>query len=124
LHGDEPPSLCDKLGRQAIKAVRVKDENSLAGLERFSVAAFLLDSYCRDKRGGTGQTFRWEIAAKAKEFGKPVILSGGLSPANVAVAVNTAGPYAVDVSSGVEAEPGKKDHRLLKAFITAARGRG
>jgi phosphoribosylanthranilate isomerase len=122
LHGNEPPSLCNEWGRRAIKAVRVRDEASLAGLSNYHVAAYLLDSYVRGKSGGTGETFSWDIAVKAKSLGKPIILSGGLTKDNVVDAIKAVGPYAIDVSSGVESAPGKKDHSLVTEFIRRAKG--
>ncbi len=124
FHGEEPPELCNDFGSRAIKAVRVRDELSLAGLEDYRVAAFLLDSYASDKAGGTGKTFSWDIAVKAKTLGKPIILSGGLNKDNVTDAITTVRPYAVDVSSGVESSPGRKDHKLLTEFIHLAKSTG
>ena len=93
-----------------------------ACLKVFSPHAILLDTYHKDKLGGSGETFNWELAMEAKErFGLPLILAGGLTPENVGEAVRTVRPYAVDVSSGVEAEPGRKDHAKVKAFIQAVR---
>ena len=71
--------------------------------------------------GGTGHTFDWELAVLAKSVGKPLVLSGGLTPDNVAEAVRTVRPYAVDVASGVESSPGKKDHKKMKEFIDNVR---
>ena len=122
LHGSESPDYCQALGQQrAIKAFRVKGESILEQLSAYKVAAILLDSYNPDMFGGTGRAFNWEIAARAARS-NCVILSGGLTPQNVAEAINKVNPYAVDVSSGVEASPGKKDHAKLKAFIQAAKG--
>lgn len=124
LHGDQGETLARELAAHArvIRVLRVKDHKSLARLTTFDSAhAFLLDTYVGDKYGGTGLTFNWELAAKAKEFGKPVILSGGLSPDNVEEAIRTARPYAVDVSSGVESEPGRKDYSKMKEFIDNVR---
>ncbi len=111
---------------QHIRAFRVKDEESLDDIESYrfheGMRAYLLDAYNQDKLGGSGETFNWELAVEAKRrFGKPIILAGGLTPENVGEAIATVQPYAVDVSSGVEAEPGRKDHARLKAFIDAVR---
>lgn len=122
LHGDEGPEECAELGPLAIKAVRVKNALSLRGLARYRVGAFLLDSHVPGARGGTGEAFAWELAAGAAPGGRPVILSGGLTPENVARAIETASPYAVDVSSGVEREPGRKDRPLVEEFIRRAKG--
>lgn len=121
LHGDEPPETCGGFAERAIKAVRVKDEQSLRDLDRYSVRAFLLDSHIEGKRGGTGVSFPWELARMASAPGRTIILSGGLNCDNVAEAVRIAMPYAVDVSSGVESEPGRKDHARMEEFIRIAK---
>lgn len=120
LHGDEAPETVAALGPDVIKAIRVKDASSLLGLERYRVRAFLLDAHSDSAYGGTGRTFDWELANWVEDV--PVILAGGLTPDNVAEAVRAVHPYAVDVSSGVEAEPGIKDPVKLKAFIDHAKG--
>ncbi|HEX5324952.1 MAG TPA: phosphoribosylanthranilate isomerase [Capsulimonadaceae bacterium] len=107
-----------------IKAFRVQDERSLKEIERFRgrVHAIFLDAYHKDKLGGAGETFDWNLAVEAKKLtDKPIILAGGLTPENVQDAIAKVRPYAVDVASGVEAEPGRKDHGKLKAFIHAVR---
>lgn len=116
LHGDEAPAECDFTPRRSIKALRVKDAASLAGHERFRTAALLLDAFVPGTYGGTGEAFNWELAAVVARQ-RPVVLAGGLTPDNVAAAVRTVRPYAVDVSSGVEAAPGKKDAAKVAAFI-------
>lgn len=123
LHGDEPPEgLSDLTGYKVIKAFRVRDKSVLDTLKNYSSAdAFLLDGYVEGEMGGAGAVFPWEIARDAKEFGQ-IIIAGGLTPENVADAVTIAQPYAVDVSSGVEKSPGKKDKELMKKFITIAKG--
>lgn len=125
LHGAESPEYCRAMGRRVIKGFRIKGEESLALLAPYhgAVQAFLLDTYRPGTPGGTGQTFDWELARRAKEFG-PIILAGGLTPDNVAEAIHTVRPAAVDVASGVEAAPGKKDPNNLKAFMEAARSVG
>ncbi len=120
LHGDEAPQACHLPPYRVIKAVRVRDEQSLAGHEQFRVAALLLDAWVAESYGGTGQSFNWELAAAVARQ-RPVILAGGLTPANVAAAVRQVRPYAVDVSSGVESAPGKKDPEKVAAFIRKAR---
>ncbi|MDD2319851.1 MAG: phosphoribosylanthranilate isomerase, partial [Geobacteraceae bacterium] len=85
------------------------------------VSAFLLDAYVPGAYGGTGLTFNWETAKIAKQYG-PIILAGGLNSNNVRKAVETVEPYAIDVSSGVEASPGKKDHAKVEEFIKRAKG--
>ena len=81
----------------------------------------MLDAFVADKLGGTGEKFNWDLAIEAKKFGRPIFLAGGLTPSNVADAVRKVQPYAVDVSSGVEATPGKKDHAKVRDFIQAAK---
>jgi phosphoribosylanthranilate isomerase len=120
LHGDEGPAACDFAPRRVIKALRVRDEASLAGQETFRVSALLLDTWVAGNYGGSGKTFNWELARVVARQ-RPVILAGGLTPENIAEAVRTVSPYGVDVSSGVEAAPGKKDPQKVAAFILAAR---
>ena len=125
LHGQESPEYCCSLGRRVIKGFRIKDAESLSLLPdyRESVQAFLLDTYKAGTAGGTGKTFDWTLARQAKESG-PIILAGGLTPANVAQAIKVAQPDAVDVASGVEAAPGKKDPQKLRAFFEAVKNVG
>jgi len=120
LHGSESPDVCRALFPRAIKSFRVKDENVLHHLPLYKGNAYLLDTYHENLKGGTGICFDWSIARKAKVYGT-IILSGGLSPDNVTMAIDQASPYAVDVSSGVESKPGIKDHGKLRAFIEAVR---
>jgi phosphoribosylanthranilate isomerase len=122
LHGDERPSVVHAVnGVRRIKAIRVRDARDVERCRRYRVEAYLLDAYVPEKRGGTGATFNWELAREAAAFG-PIILAGGLNPENVAEAIRVAQPYAVDVASGVESEPGKKDRALMEAFIREVRG--
>ncbi len=121
LQGDESPEFCRGLGARAVKAIRVKDATSLEPMNSYSVRAFVLDAYREDQLGGTGKTFDWELALKAKQYGR-IILAGGLTPDNVRGAVKRVAPYAVDVSSGVETAPGWKDHQMIDRFIRQARG--
>ncbi len=120
LHGAETPEYCRSLGRRVLKGFRIKDENSLKELEAYrgAVQAFLLDTYKKGQTGGTGGTFDWHLAKEAQPYG-PIVLAGGLTPANVAWAIKTAQPQAVDVASGVEAAPGRKDPEKLRAFFKA-----
>lgn len=118
FHGDEPPGFCQKFAAKSIKAIRVRGEESLRAAAEYDVDALLLDTYTDESRGGTGRTFDWSLAVRAKEFlSAPIILSGGLTTANVQEAVRKVRPYAVDVASGVEREPGKKDPEKLRRFI-------
>jgi phosphoribosylanthranilate isomerase len=120
LHGSESPEYCEALFPRAIKAFQVKDATVLKQLPLYRASAYLLDGYHSKLKGGSGQSFDWEIARQAKGLGR-IILSGGLTLENVAQAIAIARPYGVDVSSGVEASPGKKDHRKLAAFIQAVK---
>jgi phosphoribosylanthranilate isomerase len=123
LHGDESPKTVAHLQRAlpVIKAVRVKRPFRAAQISRYRRAsALLLDGFDRRLRGGTGKTFDWKLALRAKPYGK-IFVAGGLAPENVGEAIRIAKPFAVDVSSGVEAKPGKKDPARLKAFAEAVR---
>lgn len=124
LHGDESALYCQNLGRPALKAVRLKDRGAFLALAEFhgraNVRGFLIDAFSDQDYGGTGQTVDWGLAQEAARS-TPIILAGGLSPANVAGAIQIVRPYGVDVSSGVEKSPGKKDPDKVKAFIDAAR---
>lgn len=124
LHGDEGPSFCAEAARRTgckvIKAVRVRSGANIQALSAFHTDYHLLDSYVAGVRGGTGQVFSWEIA-RAHRGPVPVILSGGLDPGNVAEAIATVRPFAVDVASGVERSPGIKDPDKLEAFAEAVR---
>jgi phosphoribosylanthranilate isomerase len=123
LHGDESPDLCCELMPYTIKALRIKDEASLRKSQTYrgKVRALLLDSYSKDKAGGTGKTFDWQLAIKIKKLGMPVILAGGLGPSNIDDAIRTVRPYAVDVNSGVEVRPGKKSHMRMKDLMKKVR---
>ncbi len=121
FHGDETPEFCAQFGLMSMKAFRIRDAESLKQLPQFQTDAYLLDAYSPEARGGTGEKFNWDLAKEAQKFGKPVFLAGGLTPENVAVAVRTVRPFGVDVASGVESSPGKKDHAKIRAFIAAVR---
>jgi phosphoribosylanthranilate isomerase len=124
LHGDEGPAYCSEAARRTgckiIKAVRVQSGADLQSLASFHTDYHLLDSYRTGMPGGTGETFAWEIA-HAHRGRVPVILSGGLTPENVGEGIATVRPFAVDVASGVEAAPGRKDPAKLEAFAAAVR---
>jgi len=124
LHGEEDPDYCTELlnaGYRILKAIRVKDEASLRILPAYSgVTAFLLDSFSSQGRGGTGESFDWNLARSARRAGR-IILAGGLTPENVGEAVAVVHPYGLDISSGVEKEPGRKDHKKLEAFFRGLR---
>ena len=116
LHGNESPTFCKKIRRHVIKAIRVKDIQSLKKLSDYPVSSFLLDTFSEDQYGGTGKVFDWNLAYPAKKYG-PIILAGGLTPINVHQAIQRIQPYGVDVCSGVESQPGIKDHKKMKAFL-------
>ncbi len=122
FHGAESPEYCAGFDWPVVKAFRISRREDIERLRpyRERVSAFLLDAYHPGKAGGTGQTFDWTIAADATKMG-PVILAGGLNPDNVRAAIREVQPYAVDVSSGVEMSPGKKDHDRMRLFIERAR---
>jgi phosphoribosylanthranilate isomerase len=122
LHGDEGPSFCAEAGRRTgakvIKAVRVASAADFQDLERYHTDLHLLDTAAKGLRGGSGRTWDWALAARRRR-NVPVILSGGLGADNVAAGIAAVEPWAVDVSSGVEASPGVKDHAKLRAFMAA-----
>lgn len=120
LHGDETPDYCSKLPVKAIKAIRVKDEDSLKKMTEYKTSTFLLDAYSEYSYGGTGKIFNWDLAIKAKGYGR-IILSGGLTPDNVREGIKKVKPYAVDVSSGVEEMEGKKSKEKVREFIERVR---
>src|SRR3984957_1019787 len=116
FHGDEPPEFCTQFGLMSMKAFRIRDAESLK-----KILDYLTDAFSSPTLGGTGEKFNWDLAVAAQKFGKPIFLAGGLTPENVAEAVKKVQPVGVDVSSGVESAPGKKDHAKVKAFIEAAK---
>ncbi len=121
LHGTEPPALLDALLPNAYKAIAVKDGSAIELARSYAGEHLLLDASVPGMPGGTGKTFDWAIAIEvAKE--RKLTLAGGLTPDNVAEAVATVKPFRVDVASGVESEPGRKDPDLVKRFIDAAKG--
>jgi phosphoribosylanthranilate isomerase len=122
LHGDEGPSYCQEAARRTglkvIKAVRVRDAYSVRSLSAYRTDFHMLDAFVPGRPGGTGARFDWALAAEHDD-GPPLILSGGLRPDNVAEAIDVVRPWAVDVASGVEAEPGRKDPAKLARFFEA-----
>ena len=120
LHGDESPTFCKRIRRKVIKAFRINDIQSVKKISCFQVSGFLLDTFSENLHGGTGKVFDWNLVLPAKKFG-PVIMAGGLTPNNVQQAVRQVRPYGVDVCSGVESEPGIKDHKKVRAFLKNAK---
>lgn len=120
LHGDESPEFCDGLGAiKTIKAIRVGQDFDLSVIESYRVNMVLLDSSSEGSYGGTGRRFDWRIAIEAKRLA-PIILAGGLTTENVWQAITRVRPAAIDVCSGVEAEPGRKDIDKLRGFMAVA----
>ncbi len=122
--GDESDFLRESgLGpHRLIRSISVGARADLEAIENTTATCVHLDTRVEGKAGGTGETFDWGIAAAAAAYGKPVILAGGLNPDNVAEAIRIASPQAVDVSSGVESEPGRKDPDKVREFIRRAKG--
>jgi phosphoribosylanthranilate isomerase len=121
FHGEEPPEFCTQFGVMSMKAFRIRDAGSLVALPDYQTDAWLLDAFSPEAHGGTGAKFNWDLAIEAKKLGRPIFLAGGLTPENVAEAVRRVQPFGVDVSSGVESAPGKKDYAKVRAFIQAAK---
>ncbi len=124
LHGDETAVYCEALGRPALKAIRLRDRGTFLAMAEYKgraqVRGFVVDASSDTLYGGTGLVADWDLAAEAAR-GSLVLLAGGLTPENVTEAIQKVRPYGVDVSSGVEARPGKKDHTKIRAFINAAK---
>lgn len=127
LHGDEDVNYCldfKKIGFRGIKlikAVRVKDQESLGSIESCPADAILLDAYRSNVYGGTGKGFDRTLAILAKEYGRRIIIAGGLTPDNVYDVIKEVKPYGVDVSSGIESSPGKKNLELMEQFMEEVR---
>lgn len=122
FHGEEAVEFCRQFAPlKVVKAFRIQNAASLQPLPDYAVDGWLLDSYVAGHRGGTGEKFNWELAAQAKELGRPVILAGGLTPENIADAIQQVWPFGVDVSSGVESAPGQKDAGLVRQFVSIVR---
>ncbi len=115
LHGDETPDFCNQFDVAILKALRIKNEASLSVMDQYDVAVFLLDTFSNDQYGGTGETFDWSVLNR--KFKTPIILSGGLNSENILDAIDAVNPSAVDVNSGVESSPGKKDFNKLKSLF-------
>jgi len=122
FHGNESPDFCTQFELRTIKAFRMKDRESLAQLAGYRTDAWLLDSYVQGVPGGTGERFNWDLAVEAKRLGCPILLAGGLTPDNAGEAVDQVAPFGLDVSSGVEAAPGRKDAAKMATLIASAKG--
>jgi len=123
FHGEEGPSFCvearRRTGAKVIKAMRVTSAADIRAAEVFRTDFHLFDAYWHGVHGGTGQSFDWDLVAKRRSK-VPMILAGGLNAENVAGAIDLVRPFAVDVVSGVESEPGRKDPSEVEAFLEAA----
>lgn len=121
FHGDETPEQLNGLGRPWYKVIRLKDEASLAQIPQYDCEWIMVDAYSEKAYGGTGLTANWDLVHEAAKFDKKILLAGGLNPENVAVAVATVNPFMVDVASGVELAPGKKDRLKVQMFVQRAK---
>jgi len=120
LHGNESPEECARYSGDVIKAFHVKVGFDPSVLKQYPTSLFLLDTFSSQALGGTGKTFNWDIAVEAKKYGN-IMLAGGLNPENISEAITRVHPYGVDINSGVESSPGKKDHAKLKALFEQIR---
>lgn len=121
LHGEESPEFCKNLGLRVIKAIRLSRTEDLNRVKTYSVQGILFDSYHEDQYGGSGKSFNLDLL-RGFSAEMPVIVSGGLTPENIREVLHQVSPYAVDVSSGVENSPGKKNREKMKRFIQNAKG--
>jgi phosphoribosylanthranilate isomerase len=121
FHGDEPPEALAEHRLPVIKTIKVAGEADLDRMARYEPAAFLLDSTARWSEGEARVPISWTVARRAVAMGRRIILAAGLTPDNVAAAIRVVGPYAVDVASGVEAVPGRKDPDKVRRFVREAR---
>jgi phosphoribosylanthranilate isomerase len=124
LHGDETPAYCESLERPILRGIRLRDRGSFLAMAEYKgragVRGFVVDAFSESAYGGTGKITDWNLASEAAKAA-PILLAGGLLPGNVQEAIQKVKPYGVDVSSGVEASPGKKDPTKVKAFVHAAK---
>jgi phosphoribosylanthranilate isomerase len=116
FHGDETPYYCEQFATPYWKVFRLKDEKSLNLMEHYDCEYYLIDTYDPNLLGGTGKVGRWDLAKQAKTVGK-IFLAGGLNPDNIEEAIAQVHPEGVDVASGVESDPGKKDHKKMEDFL-------
>lgn len=123
LHGNEPPNFCLQLPRRVIKTIHINSLEDIQQIPNYQgfASAILLDTKTPNKLGGTGQTFDWGLAIKAKEYELPIILAGGLNTENIKKAIKLVNPYGIDMASGVESQVGKKDYNKLKEAIQIAK---
>lgn len=122
FHGDETAEYCNQFARPYIRALRPEKESDLVGLSDFEAECFLVDSFVSHSYGGSGVVSNWDLAKKVKsDSHKPLFLSGGLTSENIEMAIGSVRPFAVDVASGVELEPGKKDYHKMDEFIKRAK---
>ena len=121
LCGNESPEICSALGMHAVKVFHAGPDFSLESMKQYPGRAWMIDAYVPGSHGGAGVNCDWKIARDTVALGKPVIVAGGLTPDNVADAIRSIQPFAVDVSGGVERVPGKKDHERLRTFIRNAK---
>jgi len=127
LHGGESADYCRSLkeslpGTEVIKAFRIKDETSLDTIPQYAAADYyLLDTYVPGIEGGTGEVFNWDMAVKAGDFGKPIFLAGGIKPSNVIEAIEKVKPFCIDVASGIEKTPRRKDFNMMHELVNKVR---
>tara|TARA_Y100000766_G_scaffold149679_1_gene128600 strand:+ start:5185 stop:5817 length:633 start_codon:yes stop_codon:yes gene_type:complete len=119
LHGDESASFCKDINFPIIKAFRIKDDSFKSQILKYNVSVFLFDTFTKKDYGGTGKIFNWELIKQG--FQRPFIHSGGLNINNVLDAINVTNPDAIDISSGLEDYPGKKDHEKIFEFFKLIR---
>jgi phosphoribosylanthranilate isomerase len=120
LHGFEEPMVHELAGTRVVKVFRARDESVLREIDEWSPDFFVLDSWIPDRAGGTGRTFDWSVAKRAREMGR-LVLAGGLTVENVGRAIHEVRPFGVDVSTGIEERPGWKDPKKVRAFVDAVR---
>ena len=124
FHGNESSKFCDKFKNyKIIKAFRIKDKIDPKSLLKYKTFAYLFDTFVASRSGGTGKTFNWKLVTHFADLKQPIFLAGGLNANNIKKAIRIARPDWVDACSSVEKSPGKKDHRKVREFIKAAKGK-
>lgn len=121
FHGDESPEFCNQMGHPWWKAIRLENESDIEKISQYESEWVLIDAHVQGQYGGTGQKPDWELVKRVKNLGKKIFLAGGLNPENIQLAIATVQPYAVDVASGVESKPGKKDLKKMEDFVSKAK---